>query len=324
MNTLHSYQALLSQCQQADSILLTGPIFPDGDSIGACLALAIGLKELTNARIDVAGESSFRYAWITSVGKMIPDNEVSGCYDIAIVMDGDRHRLPEKVRQAYTSSKTRMIIDHHASTDSEGYDLAIIDTLSASTCEIVFQIIEQWGVRLDKQLAELIYTGVIFDTGGFRHSNTKPQTHMLAARLLETGIDHSGISSRILMERQKTGVQLLGHALNKLEYLRDGRICFCWISWQELEELQCQLGDYEGIVETMLFIKGVSIACFCIEREPGLLKLSLRSRCDINVADLAQMISVNGGGHPRAAGVMLAGSEKENRSHIMGILEASF
>jgi bifunctional oligoribonuclease and PAP phosphatase NrnA len=323
MNTLPPFQLLLSRCRQAESILVTGPIFPDGDSIGACLALARSLQELTGARIDVAGNSSFRYAWLPRIGDMIPDSSISGSYDIAIVMDGDRHRLPDKVREAYFSAKEKMIIDHHASTDSRGYDLAIIDTHSASTCEIVFQIIEQWGLQLDREFAELIYTGVIFDTGGFRHSNTKPQTHILAARLLETGIDHSGISSRILMERQSSGIRLLGHALGKMEYLMDGRICFCWITWKELQRLGCQLGDYEGIVETMLFIKGVMLSCVCIEREPGALKLSLRSRCGINVADLAQKISANGGGHPRAAGVMLPGTETETRGHIVGLLEAA-
>ena len=305
MNIHLEAQKLRTICQQASSILLTGPIYPDGDSIGACLALARGLRHISNAQIDVAGQASFRYAWLPDAQHMIPDEKVACNYDLAIVLDGDRYRLHPTVDQAYQQSKKKGIIDHHSSTVVSGYDLAIVDVNAASTCEIAFQILEKWGIPLEQETAEQLYTGLIFDTAGFRHSNTKPSTHLLAAQLIDKQIDHSNIAARILMERQVSGIKLLGYALGKIEYLAEQRVSFCVISQQDLILLNCQPGDYEGIVEVMLFTCGVDLACLCIERQPGLIKVSLRSRCEVNVAKLAQTISPDGGGHRRAAGVIL-------------------
>ena len=127
------------------------------------------------------------------------------------------------------------------------------------------------------------------------------------------------------MERRASGLRLLGYALTKVEYLLDGRISFCVISHPELKSLGCETGDYEGIVETMLFTEGVEVACICIERAPSQLKLSFRSRCLLDVAQLAQQISADGGGHPRAAGLKLnAPLESEIpkiRSHLLLVME---
>ncbi len=310
--------------ERSKRILLTGPIYPDGDSIGACLSLARGLKKITTATIEVAGKVSFRYSWLPDAERLIDDEEISGDYDLAIVMDGDRHRLHPKVDEAYSRAKIKGIIDHHSSTDPEGYDLVIVDENAASTCEIALQILDEWKIKLDRKLAELIYTGLIFDTAGFRHSNTTEKTHLLAARLLSTGIDHSVINAKILMERQQSGINLLGFALSKIQYLSNNRIALCCISNAELRQLKATHGDYEGIVETMLFVRGVELSCLCVERSPNLFKTSLRSRNHVDVAKLAKELSTDGGGHRRAAGVILNGEMQEIKTRIKNILIREF
>ena len=99
-------------------ILLTGPIDPDGDSIGACLALARGLRAITTAVVEVAGTPSYRYAWLPDAETMVEDPRVAGPYDLAIVLDGDRRRLVPNVSVAYEAAGARGLIDHHASTSS--------------------------------------------------------------------------------------------------------------------------------------------------------------------------------------------------------------
>ena len=295
-------------CQRSTSILLTGPVYPDGDSIGACIALRRGIKQFSDARVDIAAKASFRYAWMPDVEQFTPEEEIDREYDLAIVLDGDRHRLHHVVENAYNRSSTQAIIDHHASTNPHDYSLALIDAEAESTCGMLFDILMKWGVSIDTCMAQSLYTGVIFDTAGFRHSNTKPSTHRLAAQLIEMGIDHSQISAKILMERKPSGLRLLCFVLQHLTYLADGRISFCIISFSDMQSLNCTVGDYEGIVEMMLFTQGVQVAGLCIERSPGQFKVSLRSRIFVNVAKLAQSMSESGGGHPKASGVILTGN----------------
>jgi len=306
MNVTSLHQALYQACQNARRVLLTGPMFPDGDSIGACLALARGIRHIwPDLQIDVAGDISYRYAWMPDADAILPDDQVRGTYDLAVVLDGDRRRLEPPVQAAYDAAGQHAIVDHHSSTTAEGYDIALIDHHAASTCEMVYAMLQAWSVPIDATLAALLYTGFIFDTGGFRYSNTTAQTHRQAAALLDTGFAHTPINIRVLMERRASGLKLLGRVLEAACFSVEGRLVIGEVPLQTFSTLQCTQGDLEGIVDTMVFTCGVELACLCVEKGPSRVKLSLRSRQHIDVAALARTLSPDGGGHPRAAGVIL-------------------
>lgn len=286
-------------------LLLTGPSDPDGDSIGACLALARGLAALGCTDVVVSGTAGFRYGWLPGARQMVPDGEVSPDFDVVVVLDGDRHRLHPVVAAAFAAAEARVILDHHRSTQPKGYELALIVPEAASTCELVLAVLDCWNIELDADLAASLYTGVVFDTGGFRHANTTPDTHRTAARLLETGIDPSAISTRVLLERQRPGSLLLGRALSSARFEAKGEVCWAAISLSDLETVSGEYADIEGIVDQLLLTVGVELAVLFIERAPGRVKLSLRSRTRVDVSRLARYLDADGGGHRRAAGVEL-------------------
>ena len=175
--------ALREVIQSAQNVLLTGPIGPDGDSIGACLALALGIAHISDTPVTVAGRVSHRYARLPGASTMVPDEEIRPDFDVVMVLDGDRHRLEPNVDLAFGAASVRGIIDHHGSTTTEGYDLAILDGHSPSTCQMVYDLLRCWNVPLTPELASLIYTGLIFDTGGFRHANTNPAVHQIGGHI---------------------------------------------------------------------------------------------------------------------------------------------
>jgi bifunctional oligoribonuclease and PAP phosphatase NrnA len=298
-------ERLLELCKESKTILLTGPIFPDGDSIGACLALKECLESKTTATIDLTGKTTFHYRWMNEIDQFKPDTDLAKHYDMAIVLDGDRHRLPAEITSVFNTAERSVLIDHHISTNPNEYDIALLDATSASTCEIIHKIMTEWNVPLSKTLAQALYTGIIFDTGGFRHSNTSPEVHRLTADLLEQNFDHSFVSAMVLMQKQPTGLYLLEHCLSIRKFLCQGQIQYAFISQEAFQKYSCTQGDIEGLVDTLLYVEGVKLACLGIEQVDGRVKISLRSKSSLNVAKLAKSIQADGGGHVRASGAML-------------------
>jgi phosphoesterase RecJ-like protein len=309
--------------ETASRVLLTGPVGPDGDSIGACLALARGIAHICATPVDVAGAISYRYSQLPGADEVLSDETVRPVYDVVVILDGDRHRLEPEVEKAWKSAQVRIIIDHHASTTTEGYDLAILDGRSPSTCQMIYALLQSWEVPLDSDLAALIYTGIIFDTGGFRHANTDPGVHRLAAELLETGFDHSSLCLRILSEKTPAANALTVRVLGRAHLEHGGRVHCSEISLRDLEELGARASDIEGLVEILLNTVGVQLSVLLIERDSQVVKLSFRSRhgSGLDVAELATTLSPRGGGHARAAGAVLQVSLEEAAQRVHGALK---
>ncbi|MCB9758932.1 MAG: DHH family phosphoesterase [Alphaproteobacteria bacterium] len=317
---LEQLHAVISDARR---VLLTGPEDPDGDSIGACLALQRVIGHLSGAVVHVAGDPGFRYRWMARAAEMIPDEDVTGRYDLAVVLDGDQRRLTPPVQRAFQDATRTAIIDHHGTTSADGYDVAWIERHAASTCGMVLEAMDAWGVPLDPDIAGLLYAGIIFDTGGFRYSNTTADTHRKAARLLDAGIDHASIAVRVLMERRRSGMLLQARVLDTATFHGDGAVVQGVVSLATREELGASRGDVEGIVDTMVYVEGVEVAVLLVERGPDRVKLSLRSRGKVNVADVARALNPAGGGHAKAAGVVLEQSLDTARRRLPDVLAAA-
>lgn len=300
-------ERLLRLVRESRTVLLTGPEGPDGDSIGAALALRrLLLTAAPGVEVRVAGRPGPRYAFLPDAASMVPDEAV-GPADGVVVLDGDRKRLVAPVARVFDGARWTGLVDHHRSTELAPYSVALFDPAAESTCGMVAALADAWGVPLDKALGELLYAGVIFDTGGFRYSNTHASTHRLAARLLETGIDHAQIMLRVLVERRVPAMRLLATILADARLLAEGRVAVGTCSRARMAELGADESDLEGIVDLLQHTEGVELAVLVVEKGPERVKLSLRSRGRVDVAAFAHGLHEGGGGHAKAAGVVLAG-----------------
>ncbi len=297
---------LLERVRGSGAVLLTGPEGPDGDSIGACLALRrLFLAVAPGVRVDVAGRPGHRYADLPDADVMVADDQI-GSYDAVIVLDGDRSRVSSRVAAAFDAAGWTGLIDHHRSTDTSVYQVALFEPEAESTCGMVYRLAQAWGVPLDAALAAQIYTGVIFDTGGFRYSNTQPSTHRMAAELLGTGFDHTALTLRVLVERRRPAIDLLTTVLQHARYSPDGTVVLAGCRLADFAGCGAQAEDADGIVDTLQHITGVELAGLLLERDESRVKVSLRSRGAVNVAELSRGLGRGGGGHAKAAGVTLA------------------
>ena len=301
-------QQLRALSEKAQRVLLTGPEDADGDSIGATLGLARGIQALGEKEVFVAADVPTRYRWMPGADAILSNDQVEGNFDLVIVMDGDRHRLAPKVEAAFKAASRTAVVDHHRTTGLDGYDLAIVDHNAAATCSQVLGILDAWSIPLDAEIAQLLYVGLIYDTGGFRYSNTKPETHHAASRLLATGIDHASIASRVLMEVSRAGMALKAHILNSASFHDGGQVVLGSCSQATLAECGAESGDLEGVVEALLYVEGAEMSVLMVERGAESVKLSFRSRGAVDVSALAKSLDAGGGGHAKAAGVVLAQS----------------
>jgi phosphoesterase RecJ-like protein len=299
-------RALLSALR-GTRVLLTGPIGPDGDSLGACLALQRVLRRL-GVDADVAGTPSYRYEWLPGAKTMVPDDQITARYRAVVILDGDRHRLPAPVHAAFEAAEIRGIVDHHQSTRPDGYTHPWLDPAAESTCGMLLQACgpDGWDVPLDQELATLLYTGLVFDTGGFRYSNTSPESHRAAAVLLAAGVDHVAVSAKMFAERRAEGVLAVGSILSSARWLHGGTFCIAHVPAELQTRLGLVDGDLEGVIDAMVHTIGTDVAALLVERTDGTVKVSLRSRGDVDVAAVAASVAPTGGGHRKAAGASLA------------------
>lgn len=319
---MKSVQKLRRYVEESRRVLLTGPAGADGDSIGATLALARGIRALGVEDVFVAADVPKRYRWMSDARNILPNAVVPVDFDLVIVMDGDRHRLAPRVLTAFSKARYTAVVDHHPTTKSKGYDLAIIDPTAPATCMQVLEILDAWQVPLDAKIAEQLYVGLIYDTGGFRHSNTGPETHRVAARLLETGIDHATISTRVLMEVRQEAVALKAAVLSGATFHGNGQLVVGFCSEANMSDCGADEGDLDGVVESLLYVEGAEMCALVIERNAAV-KLSLRSRGDVNVAALAKRLDAGGGGHAKAAGVVIQKTLQEALEILPGICLAT-
>lgn len=297
---------LRERARQSAAILLTGPEGPDGDSIGACLALQAGFHAiLPEVRVDVAGSPGFRYGFLPGAGEMIPDAALRGIYDGVIVLDGDRTRLSGPVARTWAQARWTGLVDHHRSTAASGYDWAYFDADCESTCVMVREILRAWGVPLTPEIAAQLYCGLIFDTGAFRYSNTRASSHLLAAELLSTGFDHANLTLKVLVERRRAGFALLARMMGGTRFSADGRLAVASFPLALASELGATEADIEGVVDLIQHTEGVEVAVVMVERGPARVKISMRSRGRVDVAALARQLDAGGGGHAKAAGCVL-------------------
>ncbi len=310
--------ALRQALIDAGTVLLTGPMDPDGDSIGACLALARAANLFSDATVHVAGEANYRYAWMPDAGSLRTDADLLDAYDMVVVMDGDRGRLTPRVTALFEGAATTALVDHHQSSSSDGYDIVLLNPTSPSTCEMVHTVFEGWGVGLDREMATHLYTGIIFDTGGFKHENTQPETHRLAAQLLDHGVEPAPVHAKVLHERTAAGLRLLGEVLGAATFYGDGSVVVGVMTREAMNRLGVQSGDAEGVVDALLNTAGVEVAV--LAKEAGnAVKLSFRSKVRVNVAAIARDFA-GGGGHVRAAGGRFEGSTERLLSELPPIL----
>ena len=301
---------------------------PDGDAVGSSLAWAEVLRARGHeVTCVVPNKYPYFLDWMPGIEevvvfktdtegravKAIAEADVLFCLDFNAV---SRLEILSETIQGNTTAR-RVLIDHHLQPD-EGFDIVFSHPESSSTCFLVYCLVEaMYGTgAITRRMGELLYVGMMTDTGNFAFSHLTPELFRAVAVLLEKGISIPEIHNSVYNAYTEGRARLFGYAINrKMEVIQDGTVAYMSLLENEMRRFQFQQGDSEGFVNYALTIKKVKMsAMFLAHRK--FIRVSLRSRGDVDVNLFARKY-FSGGGHKNAAGGKSFVSMQETIDHYV-------
>ena len=198
---------------------------------------------------------------------------------------------------------TKILIDHHQQPDEKAFDFGISDTSKSSTCEMVYDFIVEAGYsdKINKDISECIYAGVVADTGSFRFSCASPNVHTLVADLMKRGLIHTRVHDGLFDNYLENRLRFIGHVLlNRMEVFYEYNTALIVIPKSDLQKYHIKTGDTEGLVNFPQSIQGIKLVALVIDRDEER-KWSFRSKGDFDCNIFARNY-FEGGGHINASG----------------------
>ncbi|MBQ1229168.1 MAG: bifunctional oligoribonuclease/PAP phosphatase NrnA, partial [Firmicutes bacterium] len=238
------------------------------------------------------------------------DHDLIKNADVSICVDcGDVSRFPAR-KEKFLQGKTTVCIDHHQTT-SEFCDYNYVDPAAAATGELIWALLKEMGAEPDAEIGQAIFAAIATDTGNFQYSNTTKNCHLIMADLYDWGVDTNKASVEIYENERLEKLQITVKALNTLEILGSdfNKAAFAHITLADMEDCGAEPAETDGVIDKLRSIRGVEYAAFLKEKEPGVIRVSMRAKRRGNVAEIAS--KYQGGGHIKAAGCTLYMSMEE-------------
>jgi bifunctional oligoribonuclease and PAP phosphatase NrnA len=286
---------------------------PDGDAVGAVLACGMMLTQLgRQADMVSADPVPHIYRGLPCAGSIRHVQSIEGDYDAVLLLECDGI---QRSRLSGLEGRFLVNIDHHA-TGRAFADVNWIDTQACAVAEMVYRLAIAAGAEVTPQIAACLYAGVLTDTGSFCYEGTDAHAFELARELVGRGADPAGIAREVYFSNPLSKMLLLGAALSNLR--REGRLAWLWVTNDDMQRTGAAEEDCEGIVNYAIGIAGVEGAVLLRELPDRRVRLSLRSKGQLNVARIAS--SLGGGGHLHAGGCTMQGPLREATAKILDIM----
>lgn len=295
---------LMELLEDGKNVVLLGHIHPDGDCVGSCLGLYNYLEEnYPLLKVDLyLDHPAEKFGYLKNFSQIKTQVEEGKSYDLCISLDSsDTERLGEFVVYFDSASMT-FGIDHHVTNQGFAMENYIKAGLS-STGEVLYGLLED--DKISREVAECLYTGIIHDTGVFKHSNTSPETMYVAGKLIAKGVDCSRIIDDSFYKKTYVQNQILGRALIESILFMDGRCIFSALSRKVMDFYGADSNDMDGIIDQLRITDGVEVAIFLYEIKSHEYKVSMRANGNVDVSKIASFFG--GGGHVKAAGCTMSG-----------------
>ena len=291
--------------REGDDFLITSHINTDGDSVAASLGLR-GILAALDKRATVLFQDRppDNFDFLNGIDEiLIADETPARAAAFAAVLDCPDLDRTGTARDHLAADARVVNIDHHKGNSRFGAANAVAEGVSSSS-ELLYHLARHLGIDVDPHLAEQLYTGILYDTGGFRYSLTTATTFEVAADLVRHGARLDVVADRVYNSSSLEQVKMMGKAIDSLELAEQGRIAVLHLSEQEMKT-----ANADEAVNYGLMIRKVEVTLLLKEDRRQLYRVSLRSRADIDVSEVAA--AFGGGGHTRASGCRMDGPREQ-------------
>jgi len=310
-------EEIVELLKREQSFTIVSHINPEGDALGASIALALALR-LLNRDVRVFNRDGVPYMY-----GFLPFSEL-------VETGMDRERLKnsvlivldcndlERVGLKEVECKKIVVIDHHQTVTDFGH-IRWIEPESPAAGLMVYNLLKELGTVIDRAMAVNLYAAIAVDTGTFRYENTTPEVLRAAAELVEAGVNPGEVSRRLYESWSVNKFRLLVSMLKTVEIVNTGNInsAISIITLDMFRETGADASDTENFINFPRMIESVDISAMFREVESGCWKASLRSKGNCDVSLIASHFG--GGGHKNAAGYKVCGDIEEVKR---GLLEA--
>ncbi len=312
-------KGIIDTLEKENSFLILTHSTPDGDALGSSLALKIFLEK-SNKKVEFYAEKPIpvQYRFLPGIDSIKDLKNLSfENIDVLILLDCNEvnrvtyeRKILEKIE---LFSGKRIVIDHHITDREEKKSLTWLDPQKAATGILIYYLIKNMNVELNEEIAYNLYTALIVDTGNFQFDNTTEEAFLIARELVKAGARPSYIYEQCFESWGESRFKLFLKMLSNLELLPP--LAVSYISKEDFQETHTTEPDTERFVEFIRILKDINLTALFREIEKDFIKVSLRSKGNIDVSSIAR--EFGGGGHKNAAGYRIKSSIRDAREQLL-------
>ena len=306
---LTDFSTAVSMLKNADKILILTHRNPDGDTLGSGFALLRALRQL-GKRVKLLNADAINEKYAHLYEGL---SEESFEEEFIVSVDVAERKLLGDLMEKY-ADKVDLSIDHHG-TGKLFAKKTYCESESASACEIVYEIIKSLGAKIDKGIADCIYTGCSTDTGCFKYSNVTPRTHRIAAELIEFGADHSRINEKMFDTKSMNSIMLERMCYESLEVFGGGKVAVITVTKEMLRKSGTDKSALDAIKPITRQIEGVEIGLTVKEEDGGASGVSIRTSENYDASAICAHFG--GGGHIRAGGCEIKDTPENAKEKVI-------
>jgi phosphoesterase RecJ-like protein len=287
----------------AQKILLASHSEPDGDALGSMLALKFCFEKLgKKADVFCASDIPENLRFLPRIGQV--KKNIEPVYDLLLGVDyGDLKRL----ETGGLVDIPIITFDHHPLINQAG-EIKVIDSQYSSTCEIVYQFLAENELKIDKEIATCLLTGIFTDTWSFRHPNTTARTLKVVGELLLRGASLRKIAGFINQQKIDIKTKIWSRALSDINQDKEFGFVYCFVGFDDMHEIGAKTNDLSGLASLLCMVPATKFSLVLSEESPGKMDGSFRALPDqgIDVSYFAK--ALGGGGHELSAGFKAEGT----------------
>ncbi|MCB1168725.1 MAG: bifunctional oligoribonuclease/PAP phosphatase NrnA [Leptospiraceae bacterium] len=321
-------EAFFRRMKSCLGIIITTHRGPDPDGLGAEIGLNYLLLKLGfDSRIINHDEAPEKLSFILEGHKIDTFDHVDAREGrerlrgrtVISVDNSDPDRIGDVAFLLNPDHSNLVIVDHHDGAAPD-FERTFQDPDCASSCELVYRLYEAAGQAIPPEIALALYAGIVADTGHFRYGKTTPETHRIAARLLETGIRPERVAEGLFNSQPLGRLELKKKLYQSLKFSNDRSIAYFSIRRDDVFKLGLDFDHMDGVVNELLEPGSIKAAVLFSERERNRTRISVRSRSDVDVLGAVQQYG--GGGHKNACGATLDSPLDSAIAEFIPVLQA--